>query len=233
MSMSPRLLRPRATGFNPKSISGLALWLDSSDASTVLLNGSAVSRWNDKSGNGKDFAQATANNQPSYSNTQNGKSVVTFDGSNDLMTSVSTVALGTGGYTVFVVGLHAGGFHIMLEGGGLNPYLSSRPSGDGGVAHYDGATDVIGSAGSYSLNTWFVAEFVISAASRILSVNGTQIGSGAGTSRAANISYLGGSGAGFLWSGRFAEVLIYGSALSAQRSSIRRYLGSKWGVAVT
>ena len=232
MSMNPRLLRPTASGFSPRSISGLALWLDASDGSTVLLNDTAVSRWNDKSGNGKDFTQPTANNQPSYANTQNGKKVVTFDGSNDLMTSVSTIALGTGGYTVFVVCFHAGGFHIMLEGGGLNPYLSSRPSGNGGLAHYDGANELTGSAGSYSLNTWFVAEFVISPASVILSVNGTQIGSGAGTSRAANISYLGGSSAGFLWNGRFAEVLIYGSALSAQRSAIRRYLGSKWGVTV-
>jgi hypothetical protein len=32
---SPRLLRPRATGFDPRSISGLALWLDASDASSL------------------------------------------------------------------------------------------------------------------------------------------------------------------------------------------------------
>jgi hypothetical protein len=35
MPQSPRLLRPRASGFNPRSISGLALWLDASDASSL------------------------------------------------------------------------------------------------------------------------------------------------------------------------------------------------------
>jgi len=35
MGMSPRLLRPRATGFSPKNISGLALWLDAADSSTL------------------------------------------------------------------------------------------------------------------------------------------------------------------------------------------------------
>jgi hypothetical protein len=32
MPMNPRLLRPRASGFDPRSISGLALWLDAADA---------------------------------------------------------------------------------------------------------------------------------------------------------------------------------------------------------
>ncbi len=35
MSMSPRLLRPRQTGFSPRSISGLALWLDGADSSSL------------------------------------------------------------------------------------------------------------------------------------------------------------------------------------------------------
>ena len=35
MAMSPRLLRPRDTAFTPRSISGLALWLDAADASST------------------------------------------------------------------------------------------------------------------------------------------------------------------------------------------------------
>lgn len=56
MGMNPKLLRPRSTGFNPKSISGLALWLDASDLSTITLNGSNVSEWRDKSGAGAPAA---------------------------------------------------------------------------------------------------------------------------------------------------------------------------------
>jgi len=44
----------------------LALWLDAEDTDTITLNGSSVSQWNDKSGNGIDFSQASAAWQPNY-----------------------------------------------------------------------------------------------------------------------------------------------------------------------
>jgi hypothetical protein len=44
----------------------LALWLDADDASTITLNGSNVSQWNDKSGNNRHATQATAVYQPAY-----------------------------------------------------------------------------------------------------------------------------------------------------------------------
>ncbi|MFM6669005.1 MAG: hypothetical protein ACKPJO_02530, partial [Dolichospermum sp.] len=49
------------------------------DASTITFNGSNVSQWNDKSGNGRNAIQATANHQPSYQ-TQgfNGKPTVAW-----------------------------------------------------------------------------------------------------------------------------------------------------------
>ena len=59
--------------------SDLVLWLDAADASTITLNGSTVSQWNDKSGNGRNATQATSANQPVYTtNAINGLSVLTF-----------------------------------------------------------------------------------------------------------------------------------------------------------
>ncbi len=49
--------------------SALALWLDAADSSTVTLNGSTVSQWNDKSGNARHVSQGTAALQPTYSAT--------------------------------------------------------------------------------------------------------------------------------------------------------------------
>lgn len=43
-----------------------ALWLDANDASTITLNGSTVSQWSDKSGNGRHATQAVAVNQPAW-----------------------------------------------------------------------------------------------------------------------------------------------------------------------
>ncbi|MFZ9922643.1 MAG: phage head spike fiber domain-containing protein, partial [Candidatus Nanopelagicaceae bacterium] len=51
--------------WTPSQIS-TALWLDAADASTIVLNGSTVSQWNDKSGNDFHLSQATAADQPAY-----------------------------------------------------------------------------------------------------------------------------------------------------------------------
>ena len=61
--------------------SSLALWLDADDFSTITLNGSTVSLWRDKSGNGRHASQADVANQPTYTaNGLNGKPELTFDG---------------------------------------------------------------------------------------------------------------------------------------------------------
>lgn len=88
MSMSPRLLRPRASGWTPANIgSSLALWLDASDANQIVLNGSSVSQWKDKSGNERHFSQtANATHQPAFvtgGSGINGLSAIEFDGNND------------------------------------------------------------------------------------------------------------------------------------------------------
>ena len=55
-----------------------ALWLDAADPSTITLNGSTVSQWRDKSGNGNHANQAVAANQPEIGVfTQNGLSLIT------------------------------------------------------------------------------------------------------------------------------------------------------------
>lgn len=89
MPMSPRLLRPRASGaFTPRSISGLAAWYDAADASTLTI-ATGVSQWADKSGNGRTLRQSTGNNQPlSTTRTLNGKTVLEFDGTNDVLSYV-------------------------------------------------------------------------------------------------------------------------------------------------
>ena len=109
MAMSPRLLRPRASGaFTPKSISGLALWLDAADSSTITLNGSNVSSWADKSGTLKPAtANAHAATQPAFAATAaNGKPQIEFD-NNEMLAVGSSTSLfnflhGGAGATVFI-----------------------------------------------------------------------------------------------------------------------------------
>ena len=142
--MSPRLLRSRASGFNPKSIAGLALWLDASDASTITLNGATVSQWRDKSGNARHLSEATANNQPTMS-TLNGRGALSFDGVNDrLITSSTLMAVGTNSFTLFQalecafpagVGTESRSFeHRIAEGGADDNQMAVNWSANQGVA---------------------------------------------------------------------------------------------------
>jgi hypothetical protein len=75
-----RLWRPSNLG------SSLAVWLDAEDASSITLNGSTVSQWNDKSGNGINISQAVGTQQPLYSATGPlGKQTIIFDGVDDVL----------------------------------------------------------------------------------------------------------------------------------------------------
>lgn len=102
--MSPRLLRPRATGFNPKSIAGLGAWWDFSDSAQITLNSGNISQILDKSGSGRTASQGTAANQPELTNNaQAGRSMVTFNGSSRFLTYDTDLFTFTGAATVFVV----------------------------------------------------------------------------------------------------------------------------------
>jgi hypothetical protein len=86
--------------FAPTDISGLALWLDASDASTLWADTagtipatSTVARWNDKSGNSNNATQGTGINQPiTGSSNINGINAISFDGTNDFFNLNSDIA---------------------------------------------------------------------------------------------------------------------------------------------
>ena len=99
MPMSPRLLRPRATGFDPRSISGCICNLDASVLSSLRQNSdgtTAAAATNDPigyvqdlSGMGNHARQSVATgSRPSLRlNNQNGRPGLLFDGSNDWLTA--------------------------------------------------------------------------------------------------------------------------------------------------
>jgi hypothetical protein len=99
--------------FSPSSVSGLQLWLDASDASTLFTattGGSlvaadgGVARWEDKSGNARHFTQSTSGSRPlRKTSQQNGKDTLLFDGTNDFLSGGDYLDVNTGGITAFVV----------------------------------------------------------------------------------------------------------------------------------
>lgn len=91
LALSSRLGR----GFNPLTLSP-ALWLDSSDPSTLyqdsalttlaVADADPVGGWKDKSGNGRNVTQATGAARPTLRlAVQNGRPVLRFDGTDDTL----------------------------------------------------------------------------------------------------------------------------------------------------
>ena len=82
------------TGPRTQPISGYELWLDSSDASKFTYSsGSVVATWTDKSANAYVFQQPTTASAPTRTGTQNSKSTIVFDGTNDFLTSTAAASV--------------------------------------------------------------------------------------------------------------------------------------------
>lgn len=248
MPMNPRLLRPRATGFDPRSIANLAYWLDATDAATVTTVSGAVSSWGSKVGTG-NATQGSANNRPAYTTAgRNGRNVITFDGSNDFMTT-STLSISQP-YTVFWAGSTVGepspgsspAENVYIFDGSTSStraIVSWNPSAttaDNGRLGMFAGVDLPAAQGATAYNAWSVVSAVFDGASSRLRANGSQVASGnAGSGgiaalvlatrfSVASINHMGGPWGAFL---------IYGRALSdAECKRVERYLGGMFAVTI-
>jgi Fibronectin type III domain len=103
--------------FIPSNISGLAMWLDGADQSTlftdtsattaVTADGNLIASWRDKSTNAYLFTQATSGNRPTYKTSiLNGRSITRFNGTSTFLQSSATLPFytsSTSGGSFFVV----------------------------------------------------------------------------------------------------------------------------------
>ena len=227
MAMNPRLLRPRATGFNPKSISGLVGWWDASDSATVTLNSGNVSAWADKSGNGRTLSQATAANQPAYTTgAVNGRNAIVWPSTTNGRTlgvaSAFTVQqyaivcrLGDGGSTLSDFrGLLSAPANIGLLVGSSTANWWPASGSDFPLMRRNGAAEAsIDAAPAVPMPLSVLLVRSNSAISRQLILGGER----SNTSRS--------------WWGPICEVLAFSSTLNAAATSaVERYLARKWGV---
>lgn len=239
MAMSPRLLRPRASGFNPKTIAGLQLWLDAADSSTISID-TGVSQWRDKSSTASVWAQAVGNEQPATgTQTINGKNVIEFDGSNDSLSCVTPlstsmplsffvvqriVATRTFGMT-YTSGTAAGHFNIRQNQstGGLN--IVAGASGAGVI------NDSVDRTAISDIIAWIVPASQNSTLFR----NGSSLTvlNAALKPILTGTHFLGRRSDGFHAYIRIAEVIAYNAVLTTlQRKAVESYLGKKWGITV-
>ncbi|MFC1659029.1 LamG-like jellyroll fold domain-containing protein [Pseudomonadota bacterium] len=218
--------------------SGLTLWLDADDESTITFNGSTVSGWEDKSGNGNNVIQTTASSQPTYVVAGlNNRAVLSFDGSDTLSkASVSTLSLfSQNETTMFIVNKQdfAQSSTPFVWNTGVGGRVSiHNPWGDG-IIYWDApiTSGRIYQGGHSAKTNWAVWGFVkeSNTASRVY-YNGSSLFSGTYTSSPIPIA----SAAldfGESFTGDIAEVIVYNRALnSAEIDAVEAYLADKWGL---
>ena len=201
----------------------LALWLDSSELSTIRLSGSNVTQWYDKSGK----TTTTVVSQPTLS----GKYINNFQTlrfNNNRITATLANAIGTGDYALFCVWL--------TINGGTEVVLSVGSNGNNGALGYNGTY--------YNLFEWGQTEsdftsaknqYVVQSGTRISAVKSLFVnGSNAPTASGAlnlldNNIYIGNSG--FAINGEICELLVYSNTISInQRQQVEGYLAWKWNL---
>jgi hypothetical protein len=238
-------IRPHLRTFQPIDVPGCQLWLDAADLSSLVLSGSSVTTWNDKSGNGYHMNTLPASAgwsgtaaYPTIGTSINGLQTVNFLAQSGLKQSTTL----DGVKNLFWVGRIAAPDGTAAGGNSCYFLLGHDTLYDWHSAIYRGGfVDVNAQGGiSYAIanlftsdptavtNTTFLNVIMPSPPSiSLLSVTGIT-----GTTRYQGICYDRSIHTG--WCGDLAEVLIYSTALTtSQRQQVEGYLAHKWGLTPT
>lgn len=232
----------RRTPWTPKETgSALKLWLTADTGITQA--GGVVSQWDDQSGNGNNFT-ASSTAQPAFSSSDaafGSRPVLTWDGSNDVMTGPALSAfVANNAYTVFAVvnvtTIHTSTVNFELndaivgESGGLFAlYLRSTPTI--GIYNWDGNRDT--AATSISTATTFIVTARHASGSLGIRINEgseTTAASGNTTGLTGTVT-LGKSSSTQFYGGKISEVIILNSwPGEVVAHTCRQYLSDKYRV---
>lgn len=258
MPLSPRTLRP-SSSFTPKSISGLALWLDASATGDLFQNsdgtvpavnsGDPVGYWRDRSGNGRNVTNSTSTKRPTVSS-ESGRKALAFDGVDDNLNATPSSAVGSTAVThIAVVKNNLTSQPTYLSASwGLSSGSAGRPlerwqSLSQNRIYTSDATATDVTSPFRSLSDRFIycldgqKDGVATNQHRLREfINGAQIFSVTGnsstwstTGQKFNLGTRDDNGTQY--KGNICEVLCYDKILSvADRQKIERYLAAKWGI---
>jgi hypothetical protein len=240
----------------PLSIPGCALWLDGADSSSLVLSGSNVTQWNDKSGNGFNgtVVNASVGNPipPSYvTNSINGLSAITMSGTSyfqgttnvngTVCTSffVGSCTFGTGGSSqqrLLAIGeLGLDDYSVAARCILLQVYSSGTKACPFRAGVFPTVTIENSSINLYSVifdgtnaSIYLNGNTPVSlASSGSFITNIYAVGSDAGTQFMGGTSSLGTN----CLVGKIGEILVYNTALTtSQRQQVEGYLSRKWGI---
>ncbi len=230
MAMSPRLLRPKASGFSPRSIASLRAWYDASDdAQFTYSTGTNVSQWNDKSGYGFNAVNATAASQPTRNATRNGKTAVSFPNSSRFLSiSNFAAAFPSAATGIFVFGPSGSTYNIFFTSV-ISSFTSFSGAGYSAFfrANRIAATPTMPSTG-FHVFTW-----ISSGSEYTIRQNGTQLLTTTADYSAGSSHRIGSTSNGNEANHTSCEMCLFNESLPlATIQRLERWLGSRWGITV-
>lgn len=218
--------------FDPSSVSGLKIWLDASDLSTITKDGSdRVSQWNDKSGGARHLTQATAGDQPLWlSADQNGRDVIDFTSNrfmddswsaesvpNTIFIAAELPQTGTGGRTNLISGYSSNAQSVFGDDP-ENTYKYAAGSAQGGTK-----TGIEG--------TWQDV-YALYGGAYDFEINGDSISSAnCGTDDWTGMTVGASSVDSQFGDMKVGEIVGYNASITGDdKTAILNYLKTKWGI---
>jgi hypothetical protein len=217
-----------AAAFAPSDIAGLQLWCKA-DA-LVLNNDDPVTTWTDSSGAGHDLSQSSAGAKPTYkTNIVNGKPVIRFDGSSDVMAVTYTQLQPVTAFVIAACDTFAGDNRTLFDGQTINTMIFRIDSATGVTTLYAGAvlqhTAIVE-------DTWTILTAVVNGASSKIFVSGGTPASGDAGAQTFTGLTVGRDGTSTaFWAGDIAEIILYDTSLSnANLNNVGTYLATKYAL---
>ena len=219
-------LQLKYTDFTPLVISELQVWLDASSPDNFTFsNGTNISLWKNKSGNGYD---ATAYNNPIYDASTNS---VIFDGSSNYFTITYTSKPIT--ETVFIIVNVNRSQNNLLGSPDANTRILSMNSSTG-FNLLNGSNVYLDANITINTNTIYLINYTFSETNINFYTNGSFLNSATGSfgfSGKSELAYIGIDNPNLNIDGSIYEIIIYNQVLSTlNRQKVEGYLAWKWGI---
>jgi hypothetical protein len=228
--------------FSPSSFGGLQVWLDANDPSATGVtpsNGTSITTWADKSGNGRN-AVSVSTAATVVTNTLNSKAVLNTTGTSRYNITYSSIPASYSAFAVYTVTSNDGAYQRVIHGGTDNVLFFGVQGGQN-VATFvgNGSTwnDFAANSPTVSaLNNWRMVDMLNNSSNTQLtpftdgSAQTAKTGSATSFNDLVVMSHAS-SGDPQRLKGRVAEILFYSRVLAADdRQTVEGYLAWKWGL---
>ena len=218
-----RLAPALAVPFIPTMVSDCALWLDGMDRSAMVLSGTTVTQWTDKTGNGRHGAHTGS---PQLGTTTTGRQCVVFSGTNYFTISNANTLSGSNSTYFIQCSATTNGRNLFNLWGNARSLTHQL--------YYNGVDNLFFTSSTLFFNSNTLACIQENTSASLCSsfFNGTANNTMTTSARGTNTDFIlggnydGGNG----WIGNIQEVIFYNRVLTtSERQAVEGYITRRWG----